>query len=81
MQSGFSSREEAISRLGAKALGRHKTMADAYKKSLDKYLYLTDLLPQQKDDISRLDILKQLKELLDKVFLKKKREAKGQVYS
>ncbi len=92
LQERFSLREDAVKSLGAKAMERHTTMSEGYKKSLQEYLSLMDSLPASEtvqsaeykvqnlnqDQIKALNsVLETLHSLLDKILPKKKKPIFG----
>ncbi len=92
LQERFSLREDAVKSLGAKAIERHTTMSEGYKKSLQEYLSLMDSLPASEtvqsaeykvqnlnqDQIKALNsVLETLHSLLDKILPKKKKPIFG----
>ena len=66
----FSLRSEKAKTLGTKALERHETMVEGYKKALTEYLGLIDSLPP--DNAILRSVFDELKALLDKILPSKK---------
>ncbi len=75
----FKLREEKIKSLGYKAQERHQAMAEGYRKALTDYLALIDEIPLSSQETvdRRQEKINKLKNLLDKITPKKKRQIIG----